>query len=325
MSTEVATQYERSSLAERVSYAKSMALARDLIPRGLWDGAQPSFGKILLVMETGAMLGMHPMAALQSIDVIEGKATVSPQSMSGLVRAKGFELTHVKSGTVAEGDFKIVTTLKRPDDLDIPDKWFVSEWDIPRALQAGLLDSYKQDPTTKRWEVRARSKAGNPLIWEKMPDVMCKWRSIGEVCREGADDVLKGLSYTPEELGADIDDQGQIVEPDPENEDAIIERIKACDDKEDIRQVWRDYHDEQKQPLREWTERVDAEMAAHLSTVTKDSKPRDGAPGHTGEPVVDDVIDGEIVEDDPRPDDALFDPSVLDEADPRYVAPETDR
>jgi hypothetical protein len=53
---------------------------------------------------------------------------------------------------------------------------------------------------------------------------MCVWRAVSEACREGAEDVLFGLHYTPEELGADVNDAGEVIdgeivddEPEPRN------------------------------------------------------------------------------------------------------------
>lgn len=238
MSTDV-TVYQSASLADRKSYAQTLASAADLIPKGLWAVSKdangnnvnaPSPGKILLVAETGAMLGLHPMAALQGIDVIEGKATISPQLMTGLLRAAGHKVRVKSSGTVTGGDYKVTVTLIRSDD---PDEPFESTWDIDRAVRAGLC-SYTLDPATGRWSVRARSQSGKSLPWENYPETMCKWRAIAEVGREGGDDVLKGISYTPEEMGAVVSEDGQIdtTEPVPSEDWAVS--VAAATTKDDL-------------------------------------------------------------------------------------------
>lgn len=216
MSTDI-TVYQSASLADRKSYAQTLASAADLIPKGLWAVSKdangnnvnaPSPGKILLVAETGAMLGLHPMAALQGIDVIEGKATISPQLMTGLLRAAGHKVRIKATGTVTGGDYSVTVTLVRSDD---PDEPFESTWDIDRAVRAGLC-TYTYDATTGKWAVRARSQSGKSLPWENYPETMCKWRAIAEVGREGGDDVLKGISYTPEEMGAVVSEDGDVEE-----------------------------------------------------------------------------------------------------------------
>lgn len=202
--------YQSASLSERMRYADTLAAAGDLIPVGLREngkGTPPSPGKILLVMETGAMLGLNPMAALQGIDVIEGKATISPQLMTALVRAAGHTIKIEKSGTVKGGDFLLTATLTRKDD----GQSFESSWNIQRALRAELVDSYSQ--TANGWVVSARSQYGKIRPWEAHPETMCQWRAIGDVCRVGADDVLKGIAYTREEIESEV---SIAAEPEPE-------------------------------------------------------------------------------------------------------------
>ncbi|MCW2950800.1 MAG: hypothetical protein JWN41_1813, partial [Thermoleophilia bacterium] len=204
--------YDRSSLAERQQYASAVSKAADLVPIGLHDkvmrqldtGAwvqdngrtQPNPGKVLLVMETGAMLGVHPIAALQGVHVIEGKATLSPALMSAVVRQAGHLLRVETSGDWTSGTFKATATLVRRDDADHP---FIVTWDESRAKRATLLPA----------------KPGS--AWSKYPEAMCKARAISEVCREGATDALMGVGYVPEELGVEVNEEGQIVEAAPTN------------------------------------------------------------------------------------------------------------
>ncbi|MGI6878791.1 hypothetical protein [Microbacterium sp. gxy059] len=211
--------YESASLTERQQYAQTLAAAGDLIPRGLWspvqrpDGsmgpAAPSPGKVLLVIETGAMLGLHPAAALQSIDVVEGRASLSAQLTAALIRKAGHRLSIAKSGTIAAGDYAVTVTAVRADDGEE----ITATWDVHRALRAGLVDSFKKN-AQGIWEVRARSKQGNPLPWEAYTETMLKWRAIAEVGREGFSDVTFGL-YTTEEV-RDMGPSLPVADPEPE-------------------------------------------------------------------------------------------------------------
>ncbi|WDH77878.1 hypothetical protein PTQ19_10130 [Microbacterium esteraromaticum] len=218
MSTAV-TPYDSASLTERQQYASTLAAAGDLIPKGLWNQATnvngqmvpaaPSPGKVLLVMETGAMLGLMPAAALQSIDVVEGRATLSARLMGALIRKAGHKLEVAKSGSIPTGDYKVTVTGTRSDDGSV----FTSVWDIPRAVRAQLVQSYKPNAQGV-WEVRARNKNGDVAKpWEAYAELMPVWRAISEVGREGFADVLFGL-YSTEE----ITDGGSIPVADPEPE-----------------------------------------------------------------------------------------------------------
>lgn len=220
MSTAVVA-YESASLTDRMKYAQTLAAAGDLIPKGLWSGGAPSPGKVLLVMETGAMLGLHPMAAMQSIDVVEGRATLSAKLMSGLIRKAGHTLTVEKTGSITTGDYRVVARARRADTGEE----FESEpWDIARAIRGGMVDSYKQNAAGV-WEVRARSQNGKPKPWEASAEVMPVWRSISEVARLGFSDVLFGL-YSTEEM---TDGGFPISDPDPEPSEDWLALIAGAD------------------------------------------------------------------------------------------------
>lgn len=195
MSTAIVA-YQASSLHDRMAYANTLAAAGQLIPKGLTDPAtgKPSAPKILLVMETGSMLGLHPMAALQSIDVVEGKATLSAKLQKALITAAGHSIVIEKHGTIPGGDYAVTVTGKRADNGET----HTSTWDIARAIRAGSVDSYKRNQQGV-WEVRSRSKSGAPKPWEAYAESMPIWRAISDVAREGFGDVLFGL-YSTEEI-----------------------------------------------------------------------------------------------------------------------------
>lgn len=232
--------YEAASLTERQAYASTLAAAGDLIPKGLWaqpttvNGvlvpAAPSPGKVLLVMETGAMLGLAPAAALQSIDVVEGKATLSARLMGALIRKAGHRLDIAKTGSIPGGDYSVTATGTRSDDGSV----FTSTWDIPRAIRAGLVQSYKRTAAGV-WEVRARSKSDHPLNWEKYAETMPVWRAMSEVGREGFADVLFGM-YSTEE----IRDSGPAVpvhDPEPEAAEDWGNLIQAAKDRAELDEI----------------------------------------------------------------------------------------
>lgn len=229
MSTAVVA-YESASLTDRMKYAQTLAAAGDLIPKGLWSQptnvngslvpAAPSPGKVLLVMETGAMLGLHPMAAMQSIDVVEGRATLSAKLMSGLIRKAGHRLTITKTGSIPAGDYSVTVVGTRADTGEE----FTSTWDMERAIRAGLVDSYRPGAGGK-WEVRARTKNGQPKPWEAYAEVMPVNRGISEVSREGFSDVLFGL-YGTEEM---TDGGFPIADPDPEPTEDWLSLIAGAD------------------------------------------------------------------------------------------------
>jgi hypothetical protein len=148
-------------------------------------------------VEFGEMLGLAPMAAITGVHVIEGKPTASAGLISALVRRAGHKLR-------LKGDGRSATCqIMRSDD---PDFVFEVTWTLrrnddgnPSAEEAGLL---------------------NKNTWKNYPAAMLKSRVITQCARDACEEALFGLHYTPEELGAEVDEDGvvvgEVVEPSPE-------------------------------------------------------------------------------------------------------------
>ncbi len=192
------TSYEVATLDDRQRYAAAISRAGDLLPKafvgrpmpnpngGGMLPAQVEVGKVLLVMELGASLGIHPASALTSIYIVDGKPTLSANLMAALVRKAGHKLRVSTSG---EGDSLTArAVLIRSDD---PDFEFVVEWNMEKARAAGLASKD---------------------VWKKYPGPMLKSRAITEVIREGAPDITLFAAYTPEELGAAVNEEGEPVD-----------------------------------------------------------------------------------------------------------------
>ena len=166
-----------------------LAYARELANSGLLPAAyrkQPA--NILWAVEYGEMLGLSTMAAMTGVHVIEGKPTASAGLISGLVRQAGHKLR-------VWGDNKSATCeITRSDD---PRHVFSVTWtlrtepgDNPSAEVAGLLGKN---------------------VWKQYPAAMLKARAITQCARDSCEEVLFGLHYTPEELGAEVDEDGAVI------------------------------------------------------------------------------------------------------------------
>ena len=172
--------YKGSTLPAKLEYAKVLA------DSGLLPAAyRRNPANVLWAVEYGEMLGLPPMAAMTGVHVIEGKPTASAGLISGLVRRAGHKLR-------VWGDSKSATCqIVRSDD---PGYTFEVTWtlrkepgDNPSAEEAGLLGKN---------------------IWKNYPASMLKARAITQCARDACEEVLYGLHYTPEELGAEVDEDG---------------------------------------------------------------------------------------------------------------------
>ncbi|WP_336214742.1 hypothetical protein [Nonomuraea sp. LPB2021202275-12-8] len=172
-----------ASLADRIEYSQQLAFANLLPPQYF---KQPA--NVLWAIEFGESIGVDAITAITEVHVIKGKPSSSAGLVSALVRKAGHRMR-----TWVERDengrlLKAVSTIVRSDD---PDFEFKSEWTIARAQTAGLL---KQNEN-----------------YGKYPEAMLKARSQTEVARDACKEALCGLGYTPEELGAQVNDDGSIV------------------------------------------------------------------------------------------------------------------
>ena len=193
MSTELARREPQQLSVDQLRYVANT----DLIPKS-YRGNVPA---ILACVLTGRELGIPDLHALRAIHVVDGKPTLSAELMVTLARRAGHSIT----GEVT--DIKARVTGVRGDNGDT----MTCEWTLDMASQAELLG--KQN-------------------WRKYPQAMLWARAVSQLCRMLFPDVVLGVGYTPDELGADdpgpgerppvegYDDEWPLVEGELVDEDA---------------------------------------------------------------------------------------------------------
>lgn len=166
-----------ATLPDKMEYARALAVS-GMLPSQYRN--QPA--NLLYALEFADSLGLHPMAAITGVHVIEGKPSASSALISALVRRAGHKLR------VTGNDEQATAQIVRADD---PEFTFSCTWTWGRAEQAGLT---------------------NKKVWKNYPAAMLKARAITEVAREACEEALSGMHYTPEELGANVNEEGLPVE-----------------------------------------------------------------------------------------------------------------
>ena len=129
--------------------------------------------KAVAVMLAGRELGIGSMESCRSINIIQGKPTISPQLMLALAnRTKELEDIEIKAS-----DEKCVISIKRKGR-----SVHTNEFGVKEATELQLMgkDNYKKQKKT-----------------------MFQWRALAANLRVTFPDVVLGL-YTPEELGAEV-------------------------------------------------------------------------------------------------------------------------
>lgn len=175
MSTEIA-RTQGTTISDKIVYARALADSA-LLPKHY----QRNPANLLYALEYADALGVSPIHAITSIHVIEGKPTASADLIGSLVRKAGHKLR------VSGDDSHAVAVIIRADD---PGFEFKAEWTIEKAKAAGLT---------------------NKSVWKNYPGAMLRSRAITEVARMAAPDALYGVQYTAEELGANVNADGEPV------------------------------------------------------------------------------------------------------------------
>lgn len=134
----------------------------------------------------GSEVGLSPMAALRSFDIISGQAAPRAITLRAIVQSYGHEVVLVESTATRA----IVAGRRRGTT-----EWQKSTWTLDRAKEMGLTGKDN---------------------WRKQPGAMLVARATSEVCRLVAADAILGIGYTAEELadGA-TGDPAWTVEPSP--------------------------------------------------------------------------------------------------------------
>lgn len=126
--------------------------------------------EVTAVILAGNELGLKPMAALKSIDIIQGTPALRAHAMRGLVQSHGHEIELVESSP----EHCLMRGRRKGAEA-----WQEVEWPIARAAKLGLTDKPE---------------------WKKQPQTMLVARATGELCRLIASDVLHGMPYAAEEV-----------------------------------------------------------------------------------------------------------------------------
>jgi hypothetical protein len=191
------------TVATRINYAEKLAYS-GLLPESF--RGKPA--NVFYAIEYGNMLGIHPLAAITGVHVMDGKPTASSSLMGALVRRAGHRLRVTAKGSLRTGDLTATAEIIRSDD---PEFTYRATWDLDRAQRAGLIQRLDIDQQG-RTVITAKTPKGKPSSWEKFPEAMLKARAISEVSREACEEALAGVHYTPEELGAVVDEDENVIE-----------------------------------------------------------------------------------------------------------------
>jgi hypothetical protein len=164
------------------------------------DAYRRNASSILWALEYGRALNLDVVTTITTIHVIKGKPSQSADLMLSRTRAAGHRVR------VQPGDGSCTVSIWRSDDPEFENR---VTWTYDDAVTANLCEMRNNRPYS-------RSQKGEPQAWEKYPRAMLRARAISECVRQACPEVLHGAIYTPEELGAVIDQDGNPLDVQPQ-------------------------------------------------------------------------------------------------------------
>ena len=149
-----------------------------------------AYDKITAAFMRGYEMGLGPMQALDSFNVIQGKVGLTAEAMRALILNAGHDiiLEEFYNGDTLVGVHATCHRKNWPND-----KWAIYTYAMDDARRAGLLDKKS---------------------WKDNPRAMLDARATSGAGRRYFADVLAGMSYTPEEI-RDFSGPEQEVTPSP--------------------------------------------------------------------------------------------------------------
>lgn len=174
----VARRPDRTPLSQR----DPVALAQHFFQSGFFTDVK-SMSQAVVKIVAGEELGLGPMTSMQGIHIIKGKPTMSANLHAVQVKRSG------------KYNFRPVEITAQKAKIE----WFeegesvgFSEFTIEQAKTAGLI----------------KADSG----WTRYPDDMLFARALTRGMRRYCPEVSAGSpAYTPEELGAEVDEQGEPI------------------------------------------------------------------------------------------------------------------
>jgi len=163
----------------QAAHAVAQSLVRtSFVPEGFRGKPDEATAAIL----AGIEVGLQPMAALRSFDVIQGTAAPRANTLRAIVQSQGHEVWVVESTDTRA----IVAGRRRGSTKDQ-----TSTWTIDRAKRLGLTGKKN---------------------WQAQPQAMLVARATSELCRLIASDAILGLPYSIEELvDGDVETSAEVV------------------------------------------------------------------------------------------------------------------
>lgn len=171
-----------------------------LAASGFFSDAREMAQAAVKVM-AGRELGIPPVAAMMGINIIKGKVALGGNLIASRIRAHGYDFRHKRF----DGTGCVLEFLSRPDANG-------------KRLVLG------ESSFTEADAAKAQIKSD---MYQKYPRNMYFNRAISNGAKWYCAEVFAGSPvYTPEELGAEVDEEGEIIRPEEKPKAERKTRVK---------------------------------------------------------------------------------------------------
>lgn len=176
-----------------------ISMADTLVKSGFLPKAIKTKEAAAAIILKGRELALPPMTAFGSIHVISGKPSCSSDLQLALLARGGVTWEWLKDGS----DGEAVIQFKRKGFGDAFGRFTIAEARIAEVIE---VEYHGQNKNVKR------TKLADKDTWKSYPANMLRARAVSNGARMIGSDLLMGMIYTPEELGAEVDEDGTPLE-----------------------------------------------------------------------------------------------------------------
>jgi hypothetical protein len=182
----------RTSLDEKIAIAKLLAKSGYFASRGDSDVAVAQLVSIIIA---GEEMGMRPFTAVNSMHIISGKPAPSAHAMASAIKASG------------KYDYRIRTLTNELCEIEFYERNSEGRFELRGVSTFSSADA----------------RAAGTKNMKEYPRNMLEARALSNGFRWFCPDVFNGnVAYLPEELGAVVDGEGNVIEqPTPSRQLAV--------------------------------------------------------------------------------------------------------
>ena len=227
-------------IKKQLSYAEIEQIGKAFVASKMFGDDMDRTSMAITKIMAGQELGLAPFASMRAVHVIEGNATLSANTMAGMVKSSGRYDYDIKKKdlTGCEIDFFEMRGGKRvkigTESFDIDEAKMAGMFD-PECSNAPLEHNIRKITMYKKgggsWQKDGCNCKAN---WKNYPKAMLFARCISNGVRTYCPDVFSGmLVYTPDELNAQVRADGTVIDIDEAGNVTNMPEPKKSDNKKE--------------------------------------------------------------------------------------------